>query len=185
MAKQQRNVLFKVFGCTAMCQLTADERRLFRQAARIASYYRKYERNKAQARKDASWRKLEILEVLGIPAACSKCGYDKYIGALDFHHREYHEKEKPATTVEEARKCDLLCANCHREAHRDLPRSPKHGRPPTALHPLVLKYLQVVGVTRPFEGFENGPDAEPADSVEASRPDVVEYAWSVDDVMTA
>jgi hypothetical protein len=57
--------------------------------------------------------------------ACLLCGYSRYIGALQFHHRD------PATKVfgigqegvtrslavmrEEAAKCDLVCANCHAE----------------------------------------------------------------------
>lgn len=55
---------------------------------------------------------------------CSKCGYDRCIAALDFHHRDPSIKEFNLKTsvpwdrlVEEAKKCDLLCANCHREEH--------------------------------------------------------------------
>lgn len=63
--------------------------------------------------------------VLEAGGKCVECGYDKYIGALQFHHRD------PATKLftisgkgqtysiarmrEEAAKCDLLCANCHAE----------------------------------------------------------------------
>lgn len=60
--------------------------------------------------------------------ACQRCGYDKYIGALDFHHRDPTQKDftvshrknhKWSKSLEkELDKCDLLCANCHREAHR-------------------------------------------------------------------
>lgn len=56
---------------------------------------------------------------------CQICGYDKYIGALDFHHLDPEEKEfalshKGSTRSlkrmrEEASKCLLVCANCHRE----------------------------------------------------------------------
>ena len=56
---------------------------------------------------------------------CSKCGYDKCEAALEFHHLDPNEKELKIATnsrsydliLEEARKCVLLCANCHREAH--------------------------------------------------------------------
>ena len=54
---------------------------------------------------------------------CALCGYDAYIGALEFHHLEPGQK---AFTIsqngvtrsldrarEEARKCVVLCANCH------------------------------------------------------------------------
>lgn len=60
---------------------------------------------------------------------CEKCGYDKCEGALDFHHRNPEEKDfslaqihlSDKITMEmlfrEVDKCDLLCANCHREEH--------------------------------------------------------------------
>lgn len=57
---------------------------------------------------------------------CKKCGYDKCIAALDFHHRNAEDKsftissgctKKWDTLVKELDKCDLLCANCHREYH--------------------------------------------------------------------
>lgn len=59
---------------------------------------------------------------------CQKCGYDKCQGALDFHHRDPKEKDfslckkygcrKISDRIKrELDKCDLLCANCHREEH--------------------------------------------------------------------
>jgi len=58
---------------------------------------------------------------------CSKCGYKKYSGALDFHHVDPSTKSfalskgsmcKSLTALKkEADKCILLCANCHREHH--------------------------------------------------------------------
>ena len=59
---------------------------------------------------------------------CVRCGYDKCQSALELHHRDPSEKEfmlsrsnnKPFDLLcEEADKCDLLCANCHREVHQD------------------------------------------------------------------
>lgn len=58
--------------------------------------------------------------------SCSSCGYDKCFAAIDFHHRNPSEKEiSPCTLLfrsekvirEELHKCDILCANCHREVH--------------------------------------------------------------------
>lgn len=61
---------------------------------------------------------------------CTKCGYDKNITALDFHHREKSEKDftissskKLQITQEikdELDKCDVVCSNCHREIHSNL-----------------------------------------------------------------
>lgn len=58
---------------------------------------------------------------------CSKCGYDKHLEILDFHHLDPSKKELniselfltkgKAAAFKEAEKCILLCANCHREAH--------------------------------------------------------------------
>ena len=57
-----------------------------------------------------------------------KCGYDKNLRALSFHHREPEEKNfklsarelgmyAEARLLDEVNKCDLLCANCHMEEH--------------------------------------------------------------------
>lgn len=58
---------------------------------------------------------------------CSKCGYNKSLAALDFHHLDPTKKDftiahKRGTAVNdtiraELDKCILLCANCHRELH--------------------------------------------------------------------
>lgn len=57
--------------------------------------------------------------------ACERCGYDRYIGALQFHHlgdKSFGISESGRTvSLEKARaeaaKCILLCANCHAETH--------------------------------------------------------------------
>ena len=61
---------------------------------------------------------------------CEICGYNKCIGALEFHHINPNEKEfgigqKGYTrsiekNKEEVDKCILVCANCHREIHNGL-----------------------------------------------------------------
>jgi transposase len=57
--------------------------------------------------------------------ACHLCGYDRYLGALEFHHLDPENKEFNiarrgiSRSIEraraEARKCLLLCSNCHAE----------------------------------------------------------------------
>lgn len=59
--------------------------------------------------------------------SCSRCGYDRYIGALEFHHLDPTQKDftiaKAKLTTfgekvqKELDKCVLLCSNCHREQH--------------------------------------------------------------------
>jgi hypothetical protein len=61
---------------------------------------------------------------------CEECGYNKYIGALQWHHLDPTEKEfsisnRRGSPIEQLRKevdkCKLLCANCHAEAHEFKP----------------------------------------------------------------
>jgi len=57
---------------------------------------------------------------------CERCGYNKCIRALEFHHVDptlkdptvmrYHSTKWEKVKVE-IDKCILLCANCHREEH--------------------------------------------------------------------
>lgn len=59
---------------------------------------------------------------------CVRCGYDRYVGALEFHHLDPDQKDPEFRNISgwsvkrqlaEIEKCELLCANCHREAHAD------------------------------------------------------------------
>jgi transposase len=78
-------------------------------------------------------RKLKEILVRDAGGRCSLCGYDRYIGALHFHHREGEEKEfgladrgltRSLEAVRaEAAKCLLLCANCHSEVEGGIVRA--------------------------------------------------------------
>lgn len=64
-------------------------------------------------------RKLALLKLFG--NACIDCGYNGHPAALDFDHRDPDTKTTGiahATSwtkaVEEAEKCEIRCANCHR-----------------------------------------------------------------------
>ena len=57
-------------------------------------------------------------------ARCMICGYDRCSAALEFHHRDPAAKDpkwsrgwSQARLAVELDKCDILCANCHRETH--------------------------------------------------------------------
>jgi hypothetical protein len=58
---------------------------------------------------------------------CSRCGYNKNIASLEFHHLNPLEKEiTPSKLInrkweilkKEIDKCVLLCSNCHKEEHQ-------------------------------------------------------------------
>ena len=70
-------------------------------------------------------RKLQLVRARG--GCCSKCGYNKNLAALIFHH-EGSDKEFKLdmrslsnrtwdAVLAEAEKCILLCRNCHAELH--------------------------------------------------------------------
>ena len=72
---------------------------------------------------------------------CQLCGYDKYPGALEFHHLDPTKKDVEASKFsrnplegaqrEELDKCVLLCSNCHREVHGNVVMAPQVGLEPT------------------------------------------------------
>lgn len=76
-------------------------------------------------------RKLRLLEYKG-GMKCQRCGYDKPIpDVYEFHHRDPAEKDpswgkmitnnhRIESLLAEIDKCDLLCANCHRETHYEM-----------------------------------------------------------------
>lgn len=79
-------------------------------------------------------RRIKRILVEEAGGACLICGYDRCIAALQFHHRDRRKKRfalsrKGATrSLEavraEARKCDLLCSNCHVEVENGVTRVP-------------------------------------------------------------
>jgi len=79
------------------------------------------------ALRQRKWRKeTKQMLVESKGGKCSKCGYDKCIGALDFHHPDGEEKHDRSIlmnirsldkVIQDAKPLVLLCANCHREEH--------------------------------------------------------------------
>jgi hypothetical protein len=70
------------------------------------------------------------VEYKGGKCQYNECGYNKYIGALEFHHLDPNEKDFSigrsghCTSWEKVKKeldkCVLVCANCHREIHGEI-----------------------------------------------------------------
>lgn len=60
---------------------------------------------------------------------CARCGYDRCMAAMEFHHIDPSKKEGELSKLKhgpwikfkkELDKCILLCSNCHRELHSSL-----------------------------------------------------------------
>jgi 5-methylcytosine-specific restriction endonuclease McrA len=70
-------------------------------------------------------RRIKGILVEEAGGACRLCGYDRYVGALQFHHLDPAQKRFALSVGgltrslekarEESRKCVLLCSNCHAE----------------------------------------------------------------------
>ncbi|OGE81296.1 MAG: hypothetical protein A3H72_00485 [Candidatus Doudnabacteria bacterium RIFCSPLOWO2_02_FULL_48_8] len=68
---------------------------------------------------------------------CVLCGYNKYLGALDFHHLDPSKKDFAISVRDLTRswnkikaeldKCVLVCANCHRELHAGISQLPSES----------------------------------------------------------
>ena len=80
-------------------------------------------------------KKEKLVEMFG--GKCCICGYNKYVGALDFHHQKKKKKEFALSVkglcyswesiVQEAKKCVVLCKNCHTEVEAGLKKVPRQS----------------------------------------------------------
>jgi hypothetical protein len=95
-----------------------------------------YYRCKLCRAEKVSRRRREVKAVLVAEAGgrCSVCGYDRYVGALEFHHLDPAKKRLEVSgggvtrsldaARAEARKCVLLCSNCHVEVENGVTNLP-------------------------------------------------------------
>ena len=84
---------------------------------------------KTEQRRRSKQNKRDWLRGLYLSEGCAMCGYSKCWEALEFHHVDPDTKEYAVSKLmahsflrimDEARKCIVLCANCHRELHAGL-----------------------------------------------------------------
>lgn len=80
-------------------------------------------------RKERNKKRYELLQQysnrLKQQRGCDKCGYNKCPTALEWHHPDNDKDNDPSLLLhyslkrylQEISKCQLLCANCHREEH--------------------------------------------------------------------
>jgi hypothetical protein len=109
-------------GITDLVQLKEHRRR-----RRNAKTYRSQKKRRKQ-------RKAELVAARG--GKCMDCGYSECFGALEFHHRDRQSKDfglgnfggSLPRLLDEAEKCDLVCANCHRLRHLTTDPSPFHDQ---------------------------------------------------------
>jgi hypothetical protein len=90
---------------------------------------KKRERISKNAKRRRQELKIKYIEYLG--GKCSRCGYNRSLRALTFHHRTRHDKERDLSQMldwswervkAELDKCDLVCFNCHMEMEDEFER---------------------------------------------------------------
>lgn len=109
-------------------------------------------------RREMRWR---LVQMHG--GRCARCGYSKCIDALEFHHRDPTTKSfsiasglTPAFEVllKEAQKCDLVCANCHREEEAS---------------PFAMRWLVVIERVKSREVLSYGSRIDPVPAMQRVR----------------
>lgn len=107
-------------------QLTGKQFYYCSQNCKIKTFSSTRSKNGTPLTERGKRKKLQILLEKG--CKCAKCGYDKNMSALCFHHVNMEEKTMnldirnfTAQNIdklrEEANKCIVLCHNCHMELH--------------------------------------------------------------------
>jgi len=129
-------------------------------------YYRcrrcRIARSSEQRRRD----KRRLVRVHG--DRCARCGYDRCVAALEFHHLDPRRKsfdisrgsgrKGSARLADEAAKCVLLCSNCHAEVEAELRGVDESGVPRSAAPSASSETLSVEGRAQAEpEGERRGP----------------------------
>ena len=89
-------------------------------------YQRQYnKKNRAKVTEASRIKRQRLKQVLleECGGKCIICGYNRYAGALEFHHKDPSQKDYHVSATgihkarKEAKKCILVCSNCHMELH--------------------------------------------------------------------
>jgi hypothetical protein len=107
-----------------MCKvaLVGKQRKYCSRTCKFKAFNGSYDFQKSRGRK----RKQQLVELMG--GCCSRGGYNRCLAALSFHHVDPSTKSFQLDLrclsnrtweriLAEAKKCTLLCFNCHMEAH--------------------------------------------------------------------
>jgi len=105
-------------------KFSIEKLRIRQKKANIKFYRQNSKRIYMRKNEKRKMMKKELILIKG--GMCEKCGYNKCIAALEFHHNGKGKDGDLAHMIKngsrqkalkEVEKCILLCANCHREAH--------------------------------------------------------------------
>ena len=112
--------------CT-ICEsvLTGRQTKFCSRVCKLKSTNLKHQNYESQQERGYQRRK-KLLDLFG--TKCSVCGYNKNYSALEFHHVDESTKNFGITIrecsnnnlqklIDEAKKCIILCSNCHKEFH--------------------------------------------------------------------
>ncbi len=110
--------------------LELECRRHGRTTFRLRRYDGQYRCLRCQSEQVVDRRRRQRAQLVAeAGGACSLCGYDRYVGALHFHHLDPSTKSfalgggatrSIARNRDKAAKCVLLCSNCHAEVEAGL-----------------------------------------------------------------
>lgn len=115
-----------------ICQKHGETLFALRSNGKKGSYWKclKCETEAVQKRRE----KLKAMAIAYKGGKCQICGYDKCVGALEFHHIDPTQKDFGISAKgytrswdknrQELDKCVLVCANCHREIHAGITKCP-------------------------------------------------------------
>jgi len=106
-------------------QLKGRQRRFCSRVCSNKAINHKFKDYDAQQKRGKE-RKLQLVKLFG--GKCSECGYSKCLGAMTFHHKNSKTKVMGLDVrhcsnnsweklLAEAKKCVLLCMNCHAARH--------------------------------------------------------------------
>jgi hypothetical protein len=129
--------------------MTPDVLKEHRRKRRNAKTYRYQKKRRKQVKE-------KLIDALG--GSCADCGYKESLGALEFHHLDAGMKEFAISkfiaqlpfdkVLAEARKCVLLCANCHRLRHAAASEAKAADDPVVAFRrPIKAKAVALSGGT--------------------------------------
>jgi hypothetical protein len=110
---------------TCKAVLVGRQRRFCSQRCKNRDTNNRLQNHVAQGQRGLA-RKRELVARFG--GRCSRCGYDRNLAALTWHHLDPSNKSfeidlralsnrSQAAIEAKVRKCRLLCANCHAEEH--------------------------------------------------------------------